>query len=121
MLSPHKNDFNNEIIPINLIIGDNIKLVLDENKKSQRWLSAQLKMTPNTVTNYVLGRRSIEAVTLFQISILMQKPIAWFFTDNSKSEVTELTNQLQPTMKEQIPVRWFQSKLLRFFHNGFRS
>ena len=69
---------------ISLVIGQNIKKLMEKEKVSLRQLSESIGITHPTLSNYVEGKQSIDSEKLMLIAKYFRKPFDYFFKENHK-------------------------------------
>ena len=75
----------------NFFIGNRIKLALKESGFTQEDLAVRIGISKNTLSNYVTGKRSIEATLLAKIAHECKKPIN-FFIDSELNKIIDEEN-----------------------------
>lgn len=74
-------------------LGEILKL----QGRSNRWLSEQMKKSPNTISLWVTGKVSIPLDELYELSEHLGVPVKDFLYD-SFSELNEKSNEPQSTL-----------------------
>lgn len=64
---------------INQIIGQRIRIARTEAKMSLKDMEAHFDITRMQFSNYETGRSQISAARLWEIAVLLHKPVSWFY------------------------------------------
>ena len=68
---------------ISLVIGQNIKKLMEKDNISLRQLSESIGITHPTLSNYVEGKQAIDSEKLMAIAQYFRKPFEFFFKDDN--------------------------------------
>lgn len=93
----------------NIFVGNRIKLAIKEGGFTQEEIATKIGVSKNTMSNYVTGKRSIEATLLAKIAHECRKPINYFIEsedakiidqENVYYEINKLRNENEKLKKK---------------------
>lgn len=93
----------------NIFVGNRIKLAIKDGGFTQEEIATKIGVSKNTMSNYVTGKRSIEATLLAKIAHVCKKPINYFIEsedakiidqENVYYEINKLRNENEKLKKK---------------------